>query len=641
MLGELPFELLAHIARQLPTAQAFYHLSLTCRKLHDFVKEEGWRIFVQERFPSITTPHYWKDAAHGLSTLSRNWDRKALVARYLKPGGDILNLTKPRRETQWHPPQGQTMGFQPVIDAYEEWSGNSWTSRREVLAFSAGAELVLRIKETGSCARQKWKAAPAEKAVMAFDEHKNRINWVTYKPPQARQGTDDITALQLLGSITSANKLFPTDESVEAILIGTARGDLRLLQLPINDEEKHSRVETLATFSTGSRIVRSADISTDQQPLIAAALGESNISIYDASAAKDSASVIPLDDIDICAGEQDAPSLTVWSNRWLTTNRLGVGLGPTRRPLRVYQVRESGIEPRPIKEFARERPAHSDDDAIFLGAETGSFTASIHSICPLPVSSHAGHEEGEVFLSGGSDGVVRLHDTRSPLNHEHCYWNPIDDGAIYSLQTLGRERLAVGNSQHSVVKFFDLRVSGGRAYDYTKIRATKPRVPPRQNENELDVGSGDWNLFLGPRAQEPFGWGGFSSRRTYRHRHYWRREDQRAADSPIYSLRSPSPCSPSLFAGLEGRIVQIDFTSTTDRYPDPIFEDSLFIDRHEGCVNGFMTWNRRGEVIDLAMYEHNPTGAVHLKKQAPVGDEDSGISGLDPRWRSSGAISRR
>jgi hypothetical protein len=51
------------------------------------------------------------------------------------------------------------MGFQPVIDSYEDWTADKWSSRKEVLALGAGAELVVRLKTMGDRAEQMWQLA--------------------------------------------------------------------------------------------------------------------------------------------------------------------------------------------------------------------------------------------------------------------------------------------------------------------------------------------------------------------------------------------------------------------------------------------------------------------------------------------------
>src|SRR5882762_3635393 len=106
MLEDLPFELLSHIYTNLPTAQSVSHLSLTCRTLHSFTAKEGWKIFLRTRFPSLPVPaaetHDLREAVHGLTTLSRNWDRKAFLARYLEPYGCITSLATRAQIPQWN-----------------------------------------------------------------------------------------------------------------------------------------------------------------------------------------------------------------------------------------------------------------------------------------------------------------------------------------------------------------------------------------------------------------------------------------------------------------------------------------------------------------------------------------------------------
>lgn len=135
MLSELPYELLIQIVTHLPTAQSLLHLSLTCRRLREYVEREGYRVFVQSRFPSLDVPPYWTDAAHALTTLSRAWDRKAFIARYIEPSATVVRLPKgrqgPDHERRW---RYQTMGYRPVIDSYEDWIADDWSSRHEVLA---------------------------------------------------------------------------------------------------------------------------------------------------------------------------------------------------------------------------------------------------------------------------------------------------------------------------------------------------------------------------------------------------------------------------------------------------------------------------------------------------------------------------
>ena len=125
----------------------------------------------------------------------------------------------------------------------------------------------------------------------------------------------------------------------------------------------------------------------------------------------------------------------------------------------------------------------------------------------------------------------------------------------------------------------------------------------------------NWNIFLTDRGPN-------SGKRP---------DTQRIAVSPVYSLSSPSLHSPTIYAGVEGQVIQLDMTSVYDRFPDPIFEFGLKETgwKHKDAV---LKWDPLGEVMCLAMYEQ-VRGPVSLKQQAIVGEPGAEIPGWDERWR--------
>jgi hypothetical protein len=175
----------------------------------------------------------------------------------------------------------------------------------------------------------------------------------------------------------------------------------------------------------------------------------------------------------------------------------------------------------------------------------------------------------------------------------------------------------------SMVKFFDLRVSGGRAYHYAQIHATTTRkAPPKMT---------DWSVFLGPTMDS--GGPARPPRREGQRSVGPTREEQRAAASPVYSLCSPSPRSPFLFAGLENNIVQLNLTSMADKHPDPLFTNGK-VDHVDARAN----WDSDGRVMNLAMYNHQPTGKVELYHQVGatrLTAPSTTSIGFDKRWRKS------
>ncbi|TKA66458.1 hypothetical protein B0A49_09360 [Cryomyces minteri] len=663
-------ELLSHIVEYLPTAQSVAHLSSSCHRLNDYVEREGWRTFAQTRFPSFQTPPHWRDASHALTTLSRNWDRRAFVARYIEPSGSVTRLPEGSLVPQWRRPKGQTMGFQPVIDSYEEYTGSEWSDREEVVAWSAGAEFVMRVKTMG-------RAASHRRADFGdFDHHGYRVGWITYRPFSSAQGRDDITFVNILRP--SQRRPPKRKEDGHSVVVGTASGDLTLLNLQnslslvSNSEETTYRDESPRTnhsldvsssnlrkdagdpvtsyFVTNGRKVQSADVSSSKSPLLAACLSERTVALYsiDSQASK----IAPLSEITTIPKERQ--KCRIWSTHFLSDTHLAVGLGPSVEPVHVYEVTPSGLSKTPVRKFGLD----ANDGAVgarldMLGTVKPS--SSVYPIAPLPASSQAGYGSGQLFLTGGYDGIIRLHDLRSPSAHSATYQDPTDDSAVYSLQALGRERLVAGTARHNIMKVFDLRLASGRAYHYVDVGATSAytlpdhlSVPRADEEGPPLYGSstqrrgGDWNVFVSPRNQRP------------EQNSSWR--TRRARESPIYALSAPSCTSPSLFAGVENNVVQFDFVSVLDRHPDPIFEQGLRLvstNAHHTTTNGNgngvesingkgsgletrldvrKSWDPAHDALNFAMYEQSREGAMRLRVQRGVGWVKGELGGYDERW---------
>jgi hypothetical protein len=172
--------------------------------------------------------------------------------------------------------------------------------------------------------------------------------------------------------------------------------------------------------------------------------------------------------------------------------------------------------------------------------------------------------------------------------------------------------LVAGSSRHSSLKFWDLRVSGGRSYYYAGLESHDGA--PYQSS---------WNLFLNPRNNP-------QPARGPR----WRQT--RSTESPVYSLSSPSTTSPTIFAGVENNIVELDFVSMLDKHPDPIFTGGLTRDPR-GNINILRSWNPKGDVLNFAMYDRSIEAQLKLKCQAGVGLYTGVLEGYDERWREGGS----
>lgn len=376
-LVQLPLELIGRVISHVETARSLLQLSLTCKRLHSYIERDGFRIFVQSRFPSIQTPPFWKDAAHALTELSRNWDRRAFIARYLVPN---LAVTAARQLN----PQAydgsrrrtQTLGYRPVIDSYEEWLGGSWSSRKQVVVWGAGSELFLRAKNMGKLAPKAQQEVLAEvQPRSCVDQHGHRSVWAAHKDNQFAEGADDITSVNLLPSLSSR----ASDQ--EFLVVGRANSDLTLLSASTSGSQNR----VITRYDTAHRRVKSATVNKASNPLLAVCLSDCSLALY--STHPESKSSQSFDETAISASTKSAK---VWSTRFLCSDRLAVGIGPSHESIHVYNVGPEGLSKDPIRKFG-------------ISSTT---TESTYDLAPI-TSFSADGDAGDTFISGGYDGIAR------------------------------------------------------------------------------------------------------------------------------------------------------------------------------------------------------------------------------------------
>ncbi|KAK8173982.1 hypothetical protein IWX90DRAFT_484895 [Phyllosticta citrichinensis] len=571
MLADLPAELLTNIATHIERAQDLRNLSQTCRQLNAYVREEGWKMFLRVRFPSyprVDQPAH--NLVHSLTTLSRNFDRKALVARQLEPSGSIMSLNTREQLSTWKKPRGQTMGYVPCLDSYERFNGGDSHGRREILAWSAGSDLLIRAKETGPAVEALYESCSTADRHTYFDQYHHKTDWHVFKIPGSIEGRDDITCMQILRPFQ--RKASPNfGRYVEPIMVGTADGELNLLHLNLDVVPSWRRY----IYNTSNRFVRAISTSSSPKPVLAAALGRSDLALYPVypGDSRPTSEIEPISEFNLLPDNGSESLPRIWSARFLSPERLLVGVGPSQEPIQLCAITPTGFATEPIRKFNIES---SSSDS--LSSHANAKMSSVYPLSGLPSASDPERDDPNLFLSGWYDGVVRVHDIRSPASNASSYWDTTEDGAVYSILPKARERLLVGGSKHCLLKFFDLRVSGGRAYHYSNIDNMEKSAEVNSS------GDSGWDLFLHPKNES-------SNRRN------------RAVDSPVYSLTSPSPYSPSIFAGLEDHAMQVDLTSIHDPRPDLMFEHCLVRTGKKKIVNVKKSWNPRGDVACLAGYK--------------------------------------
>lgn len=386
-LDQLPPELFAYIIGHLGTARALLHLSLTCKRIHAIIDKDGFRIFVKSHFPSFQIPPYWKDAAHALTTLSRNWDRKSFVAHWLSPTEYCNHLQKVSSRFK-----GQSMGFQPVIDSYDQWTGNNWSSRRQVVTWAAGPTLILGLKLMGEEAKTASKDASISQQKKIFiDQHHHIHMWTAFQDNHFKPGQDDIRSVNLLRPTQKP------EDNVEYVIAGRASGALSLIIFSESDAMSSSRTE----FDTRARSIRDAAINEEPNPLLAACLSTRDLALY--SVHSDDKIVKACDETTVVPSMEQG---RIWSCRFLRHNRLAVGLGPSKTPIHVYDIQPNGFSSQPVRKFTMDR-----DDRE--GVDAGCSVTSVYPIVPITAATSAGGAEGDTFLSGGYDGIIRYVSPRS------------------------------------------------------------------------------------------------------------------------------------------------------------------------------------------------------------------------------------
>jgi WD40 repeat protein len=630
-LNTLPNEILSLITTHLERPRDLLYLSLASRRLNEFTKLDGWKALLKGRFGLGGLDSDAYNAVHGLTTLCRNWDRRGLIARYLEPTEKTMSMNTWQAE-RWRGPQGQTMGYQPSIDSYEEMYG-SWGERREVLAWSAGTQIVLRTKETGANIEKIRKREEglnqASDQTWGYDAFKHLNTWFTYKIPDSFEGRDDITKLKLL-------RPHQRDLAYEDVVFGTASGQLSLLSVSPDLAETQTQ-----HYDTNRRGINGLSVSWSNAPMLATALADSSLALY--SINRDSFSNEAIKPSSEVKTISDGALLgRLWSCEFLSSDTVAVGWGPHIEPIEVYHIGPEGLSSSPLRRFnvAIENQAHSRP-------------TSIYPILPVPSTAQGASEAGHTFLSGGYDGIIRLHDMRSPRGFEQIFWDPTNDSPIYSLAAQGLERIVAGVALHSMIKVFDVRFSGSHSYHTISIPGKpannpKTKSSPRDSSTNAIVGesmkshvptkSGGWNLYLNPRSPPP--------PTAYRQDYSRVRED-----SPVYSLSIPSATSQNLYAGLEGAVQGITFSGIADKWPDPMMARGLVRHHHNNRnVNGELdrevgvraSYNPDGGALNLGMYEQGTEEGIGMQLLVQARVTGSTVrkerrnaamaKGLDERW---------
>ena len=608
MLEDLPIEILQQVSGHLPTASAIVYLSLTNKRLHGRLSVDDYTIFrqfVQNRFPSISCPPFWKESACILTARSRAWDRKALIASVCQPPPDDQFWTTRLLDAR------QKFGFVPVIDSYEAW--NTGTNRREVLAWGAAGRLRLRVTEHGT-------------------------SWRTWRMPDDHLPQNDILDVHLL---RPHQRPMETNEQIVVrranrqvvkVEAGIAGGDI----LP---ESRFPSDQFLLTtkYATDGNFVDCMHVNNAAEPILAIC-NTKTIQLFNVNSNE---AVTPPSNTYLLEQKFGYKHRKRCAS-FLSDEKLALGVqfleGRMPSPIDVYHVTPHGLVQDSSTAICSLRVAEDHH----LGRQCANV------IAPLDATASLAGRPGDVFLSGWSDGTARLHDLRRPLTSVLEYVDGVDDGQILSLLPIGHEKFLAGSHHNACLKTYDLRMPGARAYSYLDAVTPHGEMPP----STRIVHAGDSSTEAagkGPsRSPRDTDINIFLSLHIPPARRLWqplpRRPDSRLPRyrGSIYSLSAPSPSSPTVFAGIENHVIQVDFKSTDD----VAGSRRKFFDTGTNSPNA-------DQILNLSCYErprpgHESTDPVLLRKQVDLASrkkvhttsfdannnrDGKAEPGWDERWR--------
>ncbi|KAL1992667.1 hypothetical protein VTN49DRAFT_4699 [Thermomyces lanuginosus] len=590
MLADLPPEIIQHIAANLPTLNALVSLARTCRRLYKILADDRvYRTFIRNRFPNVETPPFWKDAAKALTARSRALDRCGVIGRFVVPSQDarVIGVAQSTRRDR------PTLGHRPSIDSFECWTGDRWEDRKEVLAWGAGAEIIIRLRSTGKNAKQQC---------------------LKFNDLEDYSSRDDICGVHVLRPEHQSKQ----DDKLH-IIYGRFNGSVDHIAISPEDGSYEHR----QSFNTYWRDTSRLDLSSGPEPILSA---QSSSGIWLYRTTTDDFEVQPFANLETVVTAEGA---SPYHSKFLSPNRIAVGVSGRSNYLAIADIANERIS-------TVRNMLFDDGTRRIPGLD---FIAPLNSQIP-------GHgAPGELFLSGWRMSQVRLVDTRSPRPYEQEYLDNTDFNSVYCIQPLGHCFL-VGTGGNALIKVFDLRmpssynyldakpsVSLNRGYfspSIQKLTAEANGVSPNGR-----LPRADYNCFLSHEVHTT----GQRRRRNNR----W---TPRRYTGPIYTMSSPSATSATVYAGIVGGVVRVDFACTDDLtgIDGAWYRDRFGLDKSSSYDEADQ------RILQLAGYErplpNDETSPVILRNQAALEEVTENdirremATGVDRRWRRSNEDSK-
>ncbi|ETS78089.1 hypothetical protein PFICI_10151 [Pestalotiopsis fici W106-1] len=556
-LENLPLDILLIIFSYLDTAKSVASLGVTCKKLHNVVRADGWRTFVRSHFKTLSLPQEivadddaWMHCARDLTCHSRSWDRRAFsVASFVAP----TKRQQPHRHaagrgghghghgSHAHPgARTQTIPPHIVVAAHSTFQGQR---ELETVAWGAGEDVVLRSRVLG-------RASPISESWLTMEGARTGFS----------SGKDDVTAISILGDAGA-------DQS---LLVGRASGHLHLISAREADFGR-----SIASFCPQATEDEAASIQ--QRDLQDFAINEKKDSV--AVVTKDNALLYSLNDFPIASTNGDDTSNVVVAPRealdmrnmegsrqfrllrtvkFMGNGDLVVGMTGSPEPLRYITRTPTGLD---MLNAPKLRPSPRCSESYIYNDRD---LQNVRGLLPISPSAIAGGF-GNVILSSYDDGTIRLQDLRSSSAIDTIYQDHFEVMTpVGPLLSHGLERFIAGSARTSSLKIFDFRWTKG--YNYTEALPCSERPleplpkPPTMIDCPSHMATRRCNHRLGLSCNR------HALARTDFYRPncnlYLPVINQYA--SPIYSLAKPSDLSSNIYAGLAGQLVRVGLRGNID-----------------------------------------------------------------------------
>ncbi|KAK3994560.1 hypothetical protein QBC44DRAFT_340731 [Cladorrhinum sp. PSN332] len=539
-LTDLPAEILLLIFADFETARDLRALTLSCHTLHRIVREDGWRLFVKARFPSLSIPNpvsgrfSWQQLADSLTWQSRCWDRRALQFHALLPSNTPTNDRDARRQ------RGVNRRlFHAIVDAHFDPA-----TQDELVVWGAGEDIIARHRERTS------------------KDQVSKSSWhrIDGKDLGFQVGHDDVNTVKIVKHQTG-----------RAILSGRHNGDLSLVSAEPESFGKHLS-DLMLTKPTefeshsepqqaSEETVNSLDVLRSGTSTLIAAATKTSVVIYDLPEHL-TPEITPLTIYDLKKDVFTSESSRLSRARWMEQGEtIALALSGANNPLRYLTMTPTG--------WTHHAAAKNVDVAAKFELKDNG------NLCPnsLEPVYRNGQTTGRtsLVLSSWRDGTIRLQDIRTSSPFDAVYQDNIDPWTdAEALMSYGAERFIAGGGDGLTVKIFDFRWTKG--YYHTSglsCQSTLPFPQPSQpfiKQPTSDIfGRAQCNF----RHQSLCHWHEFSRSIYFRPnaKYFLSNSLSTLRDRSIWSFSRGSDISPNFYVGISGGVLEATLEPCPNVYP--------------------------------------------------------------------------